>query len=803
MKNTYLYAFILLCALSGVLLASCVKETEVSMQGREIVIGIGAANDTRATAITESNQVAQLTGKVLGMRVVHYNGTAAVPLFGTVPSASGMTAVTTKVIHSNNRLSVSLTPAQLWPVKKAASETMDFYAWHPYDASNASPKTSFSGTAINELYYDATAQQDLMVARTTVAGTAQSNPLREWNKDVPLHFNHTLAQVSFSARKSDASMANPVVRSITLTDVVLKGNVTGFPSTWPAQAVDNDSQIPAFTWTAASGGSGSLTWTAPESGVAVTSATNLTTLNNFLMIPMGFGATSTSKIRVEIDGVAAPVEKLFKDITGHASAWKSGFQYNYQLIVHPSVEEVDFEATVLAWNELPVNVNIEDYYFRVIHENTEYFWWENKEVELRVETNAPGTWRLDPMETWIEFKEVVSGNATLVPTEYEVEPFFGGLVDILNRGYITGTGNAIVKMTLIGASGEPTVHPVTPIDWTLVDGEYRSWGKVKATLSQSVYGGGTREISTTPVVCTRKPLAPYYAHSNIVMVVDGQGNKALTFAETQQDNNNKEILIKGNPCTINGGIPGNVQGVFFSWGGLVGFSTDGPASESEAVPYDPSSQVFWPEEFSYTPGITWDVPYIQFGANTVEDTFVREYGEKGYDETIGKGDICRYISSKGWVKGSWRMLRNHEVVVLSDEQKDNVRYGYSNGAHFVNSKAKTDGDNKYGFYPIPNGWMMGAGANRTDDDITAPRYASVFFPASGCWGGGTYTEFEFFNPGIEGQYWKTMQKVMFRIEYAGIAATTGSASERRPQSIRCISTEMEPFKLEYWMPEGV
>jgi hypothetical protein len=64
-----------------------------------------------------------------------------------------------------------------------------------------------------------------------------------------------------------------------------------------------------------------------------------------------------------------------------------------------------------------------------------------------------------------------------------------------------------------------------------------------------------------------------------------------------------------------------------------------------------------------------NVPYANetsapFDNSIDEDDLVTFGSGAGYDVAADKGDICRYISSQGWVSGSWRMPRNSDFSTL-------------------------------------------------------------------------------------------------------------------------------------------
>ncbi|MCE9235541.1 hypothetical protein, partial [Bacteroides ovatus] len=77
-----------------------------------------------------------------------------------------------------------------------------------------------------------------------------------------------------------------------------------------------------------------------------------------------------------------------------------------------------------------------------------------------------------------------------------------------------------------------------------------------------------------------------------------------------------------------------------------------------------------------TTNYTWaNIPYIsettgKFGTHgTDEDDFAGYDGGSntngpGFNASTNKGDICRYISDRGWVQGKWRLPTSDEQQAL-------------------------------------------------------------------------------------------------------------------------------------------
>jgi hypothetical protein len=123
-----------------------------------------------------------------------------------------------------------------------------------------------------------------------------------------------------------------------------------------------------------------------------------------------------------------------------------------------------------------------------------------------------------------------------------------------------------------------------------------------------------------------------FAYSNIVATADGR----LTFATTARENKTS---------------PANVLGLLFKWGSLIGLNAIG----TEGSAFTSSRVTFIPSEY---PTKTF-TEYSAIPRSQVADG---ETMGNSYDATQGTGDICRYISDKGWVKGKWRMPTSREAM---------------------------------------------------------------------------------------------------------------------------------------------
>lgn len=154
-----------------------------------------------------------------------------------------------------------------------------------------------------------------------------------------------------------------------------------------------------------------------------------------------------------------------------------------------------------------------------------------------------------------------------------------------------------------------------------------------------------------------------FALSNIIWipVPELSTGGILTFASTwSQHTKSRTLNIEGIDVTIDP-IPASVQGLFFQWGSLVAIS---PGIH---INYSVDHVVFSPTGFSNA----WeDIPSI-YATEIINDYF-DGYGPdgKGFNDSDNTGDICRYISDKGWVVGNWRMPTVDEYRAISRD--DNV-----------------------------------------------------------------------------------------------------------------------------------
>lgn len=209
----------------------------------------------------------------------------------------------------------------------------------------------------------------------------------------------------------------------------------------------------------------------------------------------------------------------------------------------------------------------------------------------------------------------------------------------------------------------------------------------------------------------RTSVSALFAASNVVL---GSGGK-LIFAVNKDENKL---------------IPANSQGVLFKWGSLIGFDPLGNLyAPGTHVVHNPTSTT--PSTWG---GLLkgWDkVPYAHsnfyFTTPVAADPFKAYGSNSGFVETRGIGDICRYISAKGWVDGNWRMPSRTEYQKVHEEHSDRLSYGaFTNVTGSIGYAAN-------GMAKVNSGWLIGEGVRRpvSATDIESPPTGSIFLPASG------------------------------------------------------------------------
>lgn len=249
-----------------------------------------------------------------------------------------------------------------------------------------------------------------------------------------------------------------------------------------------------------------------------------------------------------------------------------------------------------------------------------------------------------------------------LPTKRELQLIWltgGGQADSYSQCKV-----APVVQSALNNIPEDKFTSLEPADyWTLTPDKDSYW-HVSFANGEAASGAG---ICRVRCVKGHRQAAGTFAYSNIVMI----GGK-LTFAEKRIDDDEIDGFS-------NEDIPANSQGIHFRFGSLVGISSAG----EHGTEFDSSHVVFCPTEYT-KPTIWNEMPYhrvsdstyftpeeIQAGA-IADDHLMEKFTPIGYDVSQGLGDICRYISDQGWVKGRWRIPTATEIWQTMKDRKSVV-----------------------------------------------------------------------------------------------------------------------------------
>lgn len=342
-------------------------------------------------------------------------------------------------------------------------------------------------------------------------------------------------------------------------------------------------------------------------------------------------------------------------------------------------------------------------------------------------------------------------------------------LDVLRNHHYT------FNITKVGSSGHDTS-----------EGAFEGTQNIDFTVEVSNWGDNLN------VPLTNKP--ERWARSNIVW----DGSK-LTFAATQKDNET---------------IPASSQGVFFKWGSLVAVSPVGVIYNTGQILFSPNG----------TNNYTWvNIPYVdetigKFATyDQAEDDFYNyndgsNTGGPGYSSNSDKGDICRYISARGWVEGNWRLPTQAEYNALIAEI-GGTEGAISNGGNFVDIPTGTPdesnkyGSTRYGFWQPVAGRWLGEGAVKDKTRGAAaelvPGGSSVYFAVGGF---RNSDDGNLARIGLSSSLWSASSAYASSgtsANYTNINATaaTRSASARSyGMPVRCIRDDATPvlvFSTDY------
>lgn len=318
------------------------------------------------------------------------------------------------------------------------------------------------------------------------------------------------------------------------------------------------------------------------------------------------------------------------------------------------------------------------YFMGVESRTIDILWGASKDMTVRVGSNYQGSWKaeiVDPVTNgWLRFPG--------------------------NRTTITGTD--------IGSSGiEISADALPP-----------SSGGVYPSASIIYTAGRLRDTLTV----RRVTIADMFARSNVVL-----NSSQLVFAVSADDNTT---------------IPAYSQGLFFKWGSLFGIAPPGnPYAPATHIVYNPTGL----DHSSWGGGMAgWDkIPYAHsiFGYTTPAlsgddmDAFKDYANGTGFDMASGIGDICRLISSRGWVEGKWRLPTYAELDMLYNETP--VKPGVPLGGTFTDMTSALNASpsgNMGGMFNPGSGVLLGVnatGASVPPQYMATPPVGAVFIPAAG------------------------------------------------------------------------
>ncbi|GHU59283.1 hypothetical protein FACS189411_15930 [Bacteroidia bacterium] len=207
------------------------------------------------------------------------------------------------------------------------------------------------------------------------------------------------------------------------------------------------------------------------------------------------------------------------------------------------------------------------------------------------------------------------------------------------------------------------------------------------------------------------------------------------------------------------------QGVYFKWGGLVGMGQGANGTSWDA---GPTTTYLYGGEVVSPNAVYASIPYMAptAPANDGNSKYLLEH----HDSLNFKGDICVYLSEKGYVPDGkdWRMPTQNEFV----RQRNRTR-------SWVGAEGGITG-NESGTFPVDFGVNLG----------------NVYFPMSGI----ISSAIQYYNQGIDAYYWtsSTADNTVSRaIQFLGNthAINTGNIVLQDGLSVRCVKEVRVPLPL--------
>lgn len=206
----------------GLALASCSKEevTDTELTKSSNLIGFSSyANLAKGSAIAD-NTAFSVADRDFGVTSFISTNTTD-PYMGTTSGGA-------KIVYSTAWDYDDNSDSRYWPT--VSGETLDFYAYTPYDDTNASRGVSPSFDATGGMVFadyvvptTITAQEDFMYA--SVSDVTSSTTSAVTNGAVSLQFKHALTQINFTAQTSQDNLYVDI-ESIKLGNINSTGTFT-------------------------------------------------------------------------------------------------------------------------------------------------------------------------------------------------------------------------------------------------------------------------------------------------------------------------------------------------------------------------------------------------------------------------------------------------------------------------------------------------------------------------------------------------------------------------------------------------
>lgn len=295
-------------------------------------------------------------------------------------------------------------------------------------------------------------------------------------------------------------------------------------------------------------------------------------------------------------------------------------------------------------------------------------------------------------------------------------------------GDLTPTGSAATQTINF-----PDAYPTTEIL-----SYYRRISPVTVAPASITIGSVTIKRNNTPYPAYTNRVAEFDRTLDVAksytLVVDLKGVGRWARSNVVWDNANSRLTFATTPDE-NVGIPANSQGLYFRWGSLVAIAPCANNNNSYVYEYEggkyPNGDIIYNSinYYSYS-----TLSAIATGDVSEEDDAFATYNNNtGFDASVSKGDICRYITAQGWVsRGSWRLptVAEWEALRLSGSS-------VSSGTQFITGYSQVDigsysprsESNAYGFYQ-PAAKIYGPDTGSTDNPAN-PRMLNVSLTASG------------------------------------------------------------------------